>query len=263
MGGKGDAYRYATKAGWGVVEWYSAVNDYKAPVNRDKTDKTQELACDTDCSATLYHRSGREFCIAPYEEINLGEAPTQAETEAIIISGAEGFDFWEHEKGDVKFFVTYDENGLIDTYRLGCWSDKPYDEETEIAFEDLQSEADHDTTDRVCIVGTFEWTRKREMAVKTCEHYEADTEALKEAVDYEQNLRDAMGDCAQEYLDECADKSLCGGKCCKHYGVRNGYPGETLFVCKKPGNEKILECSSAFDNCETEEQMLRVLDAVC
>ena len=29
---KSEAYKDATKAGWGVVEWYSATNDYKTPV---------------------------------------------------------------------------------------------------------------------------------------------------------------------------------------------------------------------------------------
>jgi len=160
MGKKGEAYRYATGAGWGVVEWYSETNNYKAPVTRDKSDKTQMMCCDEDTSATLYSKYGREYVIAPYEEINLKEAPKQAETDAIIISGSGGYDFWENKKGDIKIFVTYDVSGLIDSYRLDNWAGKPYDGETEITFEDLQSQEEHDTIDRADIVGTLEHERK-------------------------------------------------------------------------------------------------------
>jgi hypothetical protein len=162
VNGKGEMYKAATKPGWGVVEWYSAINDYKAPVNRDTTDKTQQLICDEDTSATLYPKYGREFCIAPYEEVVIKGIPRQADLDAIIISDACGFSFWEHEIGDVKIFVIYDANGLIDTYRLDGWNSKPEDGETEITFADLQSEEDHDSTDRANIPGTFEHSRKLE-----------------------------------------------------------------------------------------------------
>lgn len=160
MAKKGEAYRYATGAGWGVVEWYSPINNYAAPVNRDKSDKTQVMYCDEDTSATLYPKYGREYVISPYEEINLKDAPKQPETEVIIVSGPCGYDFWENEKGDVKIFVTYDENGLIDTYRLDNWTGKPYDGETEITFDDLQSTEDYDKINRADIPGTIEHTRK-------------------------------------------------------------------------------------------------------
>lgn len=159
--GKFDAYRTATGAGWGVVEWYSPINNYSAPVNRDKSDKSQVMYCDEDSSATLYPRWGREYCISPYEEINLKNAPKQPETEAIIISDSCGFTFWEHEQGDVKIFVTYDENGLVDTYRFDNWTGKPYEGETEITFDDLQSEEEYDSISRVDIVGTLEYERSK------------------------------------------------------------------------------------------------------
>ncbi len=160
MTGKGEAYKYATKPGCGVVEWYSAINDYKSPVNRDTSDKTQQLVCDNDSSAVLYPRYGRDFCIFPYDDINIKEIPRQAEVDAIVISDDCGFSFWENEVGDVKIFVTYDETGLIDTYRLEGWNDKPYDGETEITFNDLQSEQDYDTISRADIIGTFEHSRR-------------------------------------------------------------------------------------------------------
>lgn len=160
MGGKGEAFRYATGAGWGVVEWYSPMNNYASPVNHDKSDKTQVMYCDDDSSAVLYPKYGVEFVIAPYEEINLKEAPGQPETEAIVVSTSCGYDFWEHEAGDIKIFVTYDENGLIDTYRLDSWTGKPYDGETEIAFADLQSEEDYWAINRADIAGTLENDRK-------------------------------------------------------------------------------------------------------
>jgi hypothetical protein len=158
--GKGEIYRMATVPGWGCVEWYSAENNYSAPVTHDKSDKTQQLSCDIDMSATLYPHCGAEFTIAPYEEINLKDAPSQSYTDAIIVSDSCGFTFWEKDNGDIKIFVTYDESGLIDSYRLDNWSGKPYDGETEITFEDLQSEYEHDTTDRAEIIGTFEHYRK-------------------------------------------------------------------------------------------------------
>jgi hypothetical protein len=143
-----------------VVEWYSATNNYTTPVNRDKEDKTQSLYCDEDSSATIYSIYGREYTIFPYEEINLKDVPKQPEANAIIISDPCGWNFWENESGDVKIFVTYDENGLIDTYRLDNWTGKPYEGETEINFNDLQSQEEYETISRENIVGTFEYNKK-------------------------------------------------------------------------------------------------------
>jgi len=144
---KGEAYRQATGDGWGTV-------------NSKIVDGKEVLYCDEDSYAVLYPMSGREFCISSGEEINLKDAPKQAEVDAIITSDSCGFAFWQKDEGDVKFFVTYDENGLIESYRLGNWSDKPYDEEKEITFNDLQSEEEHDKTDRAEIIGTFEYNKK-------------------------------------------------------------------------------------------------------
>jgi hypothetical protein len=157
---KGDAYRMATRPGWGIIDSYSETNNYFRPVNRDKDDKSQALYCDDDSSAVLYPAYGREFVISPNEEVNLKKAPKQSEVDAMIISGPCGYSFWAKETGDVKIFVTYDENGLIDTYRLDNWSGKPYDGEIEISFCDLQSEYEHDKTGRAEIVGTLEHERR-------------------------------------------------------------------------------------------------------
>jgi hypothetical protein len=156
LGKKGDAYKYATKPGWGVVELYSAIDDYRFPVNRDSGDKTQVMYCDEDTSAIIYSRYGLEFVISPYEKINIKDAPSQSETEVITINNSGGFEFWEKHDGDVKIFVTYDENGLIDTYRFENWTGEPYDGETEISFHDLQSEEDFEKTKREDIIGTYE-----------------------------------------------------------------------------------------------------------
>jgi len=162
---KSEAYRQATEPGWGLVELYSAVNNYTFPVNRDKEDKSQVLLCDEDSSGVLYPKYGREFVLCGGDELKLKEAPKQSEVDAIIISDACGYSFWQKDDGDVKIFVTYDENGLIDSYRFDNWTGKPYDGETEILFNDLQSEHDHDNTDRAEIIGTFEYERKlREVA---------------------------------------------------------------------------------------------------
>ena len=90
---KTEMYRMATKPGWGAVEWYSAADDYKNPVARDRSDKTQQLCCDEDTSASLYTKNGGYFGIFPYEEINVKEMPKQAACAAIIYSDSCGFDF--------------------------------------------------------------------------------------------------------------------------------------------------------------------------
>jgi hypothetical protein len=159
IGSKGRAYKYATVSGWGCVDWYSAVDGYKLPVNRDTGDKTQVLLCDEDSHAVLYPKHGREFVITTLEEINLKNAPSQAETGAIIIGDPGGYSFWAKEDGDIKIFVTYDENGLIDSYRLDNWAAKPYDGETEITFDKLQSEEEYEAINRADIRGTLENTR--------------------------------------------------------------------------------------------------------
>lgn len=161
MAGKGEAYKYATKPGWGVVDWYSETNNYSAPVNRDKDDKTQELICDDDTSAVLYLKYGREFCISPGENVAIKEIPRQAEVDLIVVGDCCGYNFWASDLNNIKFFATYDENGLIDTYRIENWAGKPYDGETELAFEDLQSTDDYDKIDRADIVGTLEHDRKQ------------------------------------------------------------------------------------------------------
>jgi len=58
LNSKTEAYKQATKPGWGTVEWYSAADGYKNPVFRDRKDKTQELACDEDSHADLYTKNG-------------------------------------------------------------------------------------------------------------------------------------------------------------------------------------------------------------
>jgi hypothetical protein len=67
-----------------------------------------------------------------------------------------GYNFWAKGDGDVKIFVTYDENGLVDNYRLDNWMGKPYDGETEITFDKLQSQEEYEATNREDINGTFE-----------------------------------------------------------------------------------------------------------
>ncbi len=117
LASKTEAYRQAMKPGWGTVEWYSAADGYKNPVSRDCSDKTQQLVCDEDSSADLYTKNGGYSGISPYEEINTKEMPKQAECAAIIHSDSCGYDFWT-EDGQIRIFVTYDANGLIDSYRL-------------------------------------------------------------------------------------------------------------------------------------------------
>ena len=116
---KTEMYRMATKPGWGAVEWYSAADGYKNPVNRDRSDKTQKLCCDEDTSASLYTKNGGYFGIFPYEEINTKELPKQAEVAAIIYSDSCGYSVWEEDFNQIHIFVTYDVNGLTGQRLVG------------------------------------------------------------------------------------------------------------------------------------------------
>ena len=134
----------ATKPGWGAVEWYSAADGYKNPVNRDRSDKTQRLCCDEDTSSSLYTKNGGYFRIFPYEEIDVKEMPKQAEVAAIIYSDSCGYSVWEEDFNQIHFFVTYDENDLIDSYRVEYGDSPIYDGEVEVAFEDLFQQPEGD-----------------------------------------------------------------------------------------------------------------------
>lgn len=118
---KSDAYKQATKPGWGVID----------------TDENNELYCDEDSSMTLTDKWGRQSGAYPYDEINNKEWPTQAECKVIVQSDSCGFSFWAEEDSDIQIFITYDDNGYIDTYRLADWTEKAYDGETKITFKDL------------------------------------------------------------------------------------------------------------------------------
>ena len=179
LASKTEAYRQATAPGMGTVEWYSAADDYKNPVARDRSDKTQQLSCDEDSHADLYTKNGGYFGIYPYDEINVKEMPKQAEVETIIHADSCGYDFY----GPVKIFVTYDENGLIDTYRIEGKDEQPRDGETEIQFEDLyeRAEDDWDNTYRADIPGTLEYDRKHEADGTTADAGEADADEEQKA----------------------------------------------------------------------------------
>ena len=161
---KTETYRQATKPGWGTVEWYSAADGYKNPVARDRSDKTQQLCCDEDCSADLYTKNGGYFGIHAYEEIDTKEMPKQAECAAIILSDSCGLTFWAEDFSQIHIFVSYDENGLIDTYRVEYGDSPVYDGEVEISFDDLYQRAEDDwkETYRAELPGTVEYQFKQE-----------------------------------------------------------------------------------------------------
>ena len=147
---KTETYRQAAKDGWGTV--------YR--------DENNALVCDEDCSASLYTKNGGYFGIFSYEEINTKEMPKQAACAAIIVSDSCGFTFWAEDFNQIHIFVTYDANGLVDTYRVEYGDSTIYDGETEIRFEDLyqQPEGDWKETYRAEIPGTVEYQHKQEAA---------------------------------------------------------------------------------------------------
>ena len=145
---KTEAYRQAAKDGWGTV--------YR--------DENGDLVCDEDCCADLYMKNGGYFGIRPYEEINTKEMPKQAECAAIITGDSCGLSFWAEDFSKIHIFVTYDENGLIDTYRVEYGDTPVYDGEVEISFDDLyqQAEGDWKQVYRAELPGTVEYQFKRE-----------------------------------------------------------------------------------------------------
>ena len=207
---KTEMYRMATKPGWGAVEWYSAADGYKNPVNRDRSDKTQKLCCDEDTSASLYTKNGGYFGIFPYEEINVKEMPKQAACAAIIYSDSCGYSIWAEDFNQIHIFVTYDVNGLIDSYRVEYGEDaQPCDGETEIRFEDLyqQPEGDWKETYRAEIPGTVEYQRKQEAA-------ELAAKAAASAATVERDAAPAlarMDDLGVARCGECGAELLCNG----------------------------------------------------
>lgn len=197
---KTETYRQAAKDGWGTV----------------CRDENNALVCDEDCSASLYTKNGGYFGIFPYEEINKKEMPKQAACAAIIVSDSCGFTFWAEDFNQIHIFVTYDENGLVDTYRVEYGDSPIYDGEMEIRFEDLyqQPEGDWKETYRAEIPGTVEYQRKQEAA-------ELAAQAAASAATVE---RDAAADVepqpiALAYMDdlgvarcgECGAELLCNG----------------------------------------------------
>ena len=145
---KTETYRQAAKDGWGTV--------YR--------DENNALVCDEDCSASLYTKNGGYFGIFPYEEINAKEMPKQAEVAAIIYSDSCGYSVWAEDFNQIHFFVTYDENDLIDSYRVEYGDSPIYDGEVEVAFEDLfqQPKGDWRETYRAELPGTVEYQFKQE-----------------------------------------------------------------------------------------------------
>lgn len=149
INGKTEAYKLATKDGWGTV--------YR--------DENNALVCDEDNSASLYTKNGGYFGIFPYEEINVKEMPKQAACAAIITTDSCGVNFWAEDFNQIHIFVTYEESGLVDTFRVEYGEDvQPYDGETEIAFEDLVAAEAWEEAYRAEIPGTVEYQRKQEAA---------------------------------------------------------------------------------------------------
>ena len=190
---KMETYRQAAKDGWGTV--------YR--------DENNAMVCDEDCSASLYTKNGGYFGIFPYEEINTKELPKQAACAAIIVSDSCGFTFWAEDFNQIHIFVTYDENGLVDTYRVEYGDSPIYDGEMEIRFEDLyqQPEGDWKETYRAEIPGTVEYQRKQEAA-------ELAAQAAASAATVERDAAPAlarMDDLGVARCGECGAELLCNG----------------------------------------------------
>ena len=126
-----------------------------------------------------------------------------------------GVNFWAEDFNQIHIFVTYEESGLVDTFRVEYGEDaQPYDGETEIAFEDLVAAEAWEEAYRAEIPGTVEYQCKQEAA-------ELAAQAAASAATVE---RDAAADVepqpiALAYMDdlgvarcgECGAELLCSG----------------------------------------------------
>jgi len=146
--GKTEMYRQAAKDGWGVV--------YR--------DENNTLVCDEDSSANFFMKNGGYYGISGNDEVITKEMPKQSECAAIIVSDSCGFTFWAEDFSQIHFFVTYDANGLVDSYRIEYGDGPIYDGEVEVSFEGLfeQPECDWQESYRAEIPGTIEYQNKRE-----------------------------------------------------------------------------------------------------
>ena len=109
------------------------------------------------------------------------------------------------------------------------------------------------------ILSTLGKTGHREgMTTMTeCRFYERDDAAFLEHLDY-------MRACAMNHSGETDEepKRPCYNFC-KHYELRNGFPGEALHCCGHPENKHIIDCDSVFDGVTDHTQRMRILDAIC
>lgn len=207
LSSKTEAYKQATKPGWGVVDW-------------EGTGKEKALVCDGDCNADIYTKDGGYFGISPYEEVNTKEMPKQADVEAIIIRNSDADIFWT--KGQIRVFVTYDENGLIGTWRIVYGADAmPYGGETELTFEDLyKSEGpEWDESYRAEIPGTIEYQSKQESASSA------------QAVEIREDDQGVThcGNCGAELLcNKCGDMP----DTCQHCGRKLAY---SIYTTREAG----------------------------
>ena len=146
--GKTEMYRQAAKDGWGVV--------YR--------DEENNLVCDEDCTADFYMKDGSCYGLSGNDEVNTKEMPKQAACAAIVTGDSCGYSFWAEDASQIHFFVTYEESGLVDSYRIEYGDSTIYDGEVEVAFEDLfqQPEGDWRETYRAELPGTVEYQFKQE-----------------------------------------------------------------------------------------------------
>lgn len=189
INGKTEAYKLAAKDGWGTV--------YR--------DENNALVCDEDNSASLYTKNGGYFGIFPYEEINVKEMPKQAACAAIITTDSCGVNFWAEDFNQIHIFVTYEESGLVDTFRVEYGEDaQPYDGEMEIRFEDLVAAEAWEEAYRAEIPGTVEYQRKQEAAEL----------AAQAAAPVERDAAPALAyvdDLGVARCGECGAELLCNG----------------------------------------------------
>lgn len=103
-----------------------------------------------DVIVTFYLKNGDIFSVDPCDIIHKkSELPKQADVAAILHEQEWGFTFWEEKPNMFRVYVTYDENGFIDEYRVEMENDTGiiYDNETMVLYSELPLTDDVDSCD--------------------------------------------------------------------------------------------------------------------
>lgn len=140
---KGEIYKMATRPEWGAL----------------LRDGEGNLFVDEDTSVDIYTKTGEYIGLYPGEIIQRKDIPKQSDCAAIVYSDAFGFTVWAEDLCKVKAYISIDESGLADCYRIE-YENKAHEGEKEVNLSDLYHPCaeDYACEYRKTIPGTIEYT---------------------------------------------------------------------------------------------------------